>query len=73
MTLVPATLRNLAPKPARSSVHFPADFTWGAAAAAYQIEGAWNIDGRSPSVWDVFAQQPGNVFEGHNGDVACDH
>ena len=52
---------------------FPKNFTWGAAAAAYQIEGAWDADGRGPSVWDVFSQQPGKVFENHNGNVACDH
>lgn len=52
---------------------FPTRFTWGAAAAAYQIEGAWNIDGRAPSVWDTFSQTPGNVFENHTGNVACDH
>lgn len=52
---------------------FPKNFTWGAAAAAYQVEGAWNEDGRGPSVWDVFSQQPGKVFENHNGNVACDH
>ena len=52
---------------------FPKNFTWGAAAAAYQIEGAWNVDGRGPSVWDVFSQQPGKVFENHNGNAACDH
>ncbi|HYD85081.1 MAG TPA: family 1 glycosylhydrolase, partial [Opitutus sp.] len=52
---------------------FPKSFTWGAAAAAYQIEGAWNEDGKGPSIWDVFSQQPGKVFENHNGNVACDH
>ena len=52
---------------------FPKNFTWGAAAAAYQIEGAWNEDGRGPSVWDTFSQTPGKVFEGHTGNVACDH
>ncbi|MCF3652258.1 GH1 family beta-glucosidase [Synoicihabitans lomoniglobus] len=54
-------------------MNFPNNFTWGAAAAAYQIEGAWNEDGRGPSVWDVFSQTPGRVFENHNGNVACDH
>ena len=54
-------------------MNFPKNFTWGAAAAAYQIEGAWNEDGRGPSVWDTFSQMPGKVFEGHNGNVACDH
>jgi beta-glucosidase len=52
---------------------FPKDFVWGAAAAAYQIEGAVAADGRKPSVWDVFSHQPGRVFDGHTGDVACDH
>lgn len=52
---------------------FPKDFTWGVAAAAYQIEGAATEDGRAPSIWDVHSHQPGRVFEGHNGDVACDH
>ncbi len=52
---------------------FPSRFTWGAAAAAYQIEGAWNADGKGPSVWDMLSHQPGRVWEGHTGDVACDH
>ena len=52
---------------------FPDDFSWGVATAAYQIEGAAHEDGRGPSVWDVFAKKPGAVFEGHTGDVACDH
>jgi beta-glucosidase len=54
-------------------MQFPKQFTWGAAAAAYQIEGAWDVDGRGPSIWDVFSQQPGKVFDNHNGNVACDH
>jgi beta-glucosidase len=52
---------------------FPADFYWGAATAAYQVEGAANEDGRGESIWDVFCRRSGAVFEGHNGDVACDH
>ncbi|HEY2732532.1 MAG TPA: GH1 family beta-glucosidase [Polyangiales bacterium] len=52
---------------------FPADFIWGAATAAYQIEGAAYEDGRGLSNWDVFCKRPRAVFEGHNGDVACDH
>lgn len=52
---------------------FPRDFVFGAATAAYQIEGAVAADGRSPSVWDTFTHQPGRVFENQNGDVACDH
>ena len=52
---------------------FRKDFVWGAATAAYQIEGAWNEDGKGPSVWDDFAHQPGKVYGNHTGDVACDH
>jgi beta-glucosidase len=52
---------------------FPDDFVWGAATAAYQIEGAWNSDGKGPSIWDSFSHQPGRIFESQNGDVACDH
>src|ERR1700710_216710 len=52
---------------------FPKNFAWGAAAAAYQIEGAWDVDGRGPSVWDVFSQEQGKIFENHTGNDACDH
>src|SRR5512132_777545 len=52
---------------------FPADFVWGAATAAYQIEGATRADGRGESIWDRFARAPGNVAGGETGDVACDH
>lgn len=52
---------------------FSKDFTWGVAAAAFQIEGAAAIDGRGPSIWDTFSHEAGRVFENHNGDVACDH
>ncbi len=54
-------------------IRFPADFLWGAATASYQIEGGWNEEGRSPSIWDTFSRIPGNVFKGHTGDVAADH
>jgi 6-phospho-beta-glucosidase len=52
---------------------FPADFLWGAASAAYQVEGAWDADGKGLSVWDVFTKIPGKTFQGSNGDVAVDH
>ncbi|HEX8631855.1 MAG TPA: GH1 family beta-glucosidase [Catenuloplanes sp.] len=52
---------------------FPAGFLWGAATAAYQIEGAARDDGRGPSTWDTFSRTPGRVVAGHTGDVACDH
>ena len=54
-------------------LRFPDGFQWGAATAAYQIEGAFNEDDRGLSVWDVFSHQPGRVMGGENGDVACDH
>jgi 6-phospho-beta-glucosidase len=52
---------------------FPPGFLWGAASAAYQVEGAWDADGKGPSVWDRFAKIPGKTFQGSNGDVAVDH
>jgi beta-glucosidase len=54
-------------------VRFPDGFIWGAATAAYQIEGAARDDGRGPSIWDTFSRTPGRVHAGHTGDVACDH
>lgn len=57
----------------RSPGEFPEGFLWGAASAAYQIEGAWEADGKGPSVWDVFTKLPGRTFLGSNGDVAVDH
>ena len=52
---------------------FPEGFEWGAATAAYQIEGAHAEDGRGLSIWDAFGQQPGRVHGGDTGNVACDH
>jgi beta-glucosidase len=52
---------------------FPADFRWGAATAAYQIEGAAAEDGRGECIWDRFSHTPGKVRDGDTGDVACDH
>ncbi len=54
-------------------VSFPEGFEWGAATAAYQIEGAAREDGKGLSIWDVNCQQPGRVLGGETGDVACDH
>ncbi len=52
---------------------FPDDFVWGAATAAYQVEGAWNVDGRSESIWDRFCHTPGKIDNDDTGDIACDH
>lgn len=52
---------------------FGKDFMWGAASAAYQVEGAWNEDGRGPSVWDVCGRGREKVMFNETGDIACDH
>jgi len=56
-----------------SILRFPEGFIWGAATSAYQIEGGVTEGGRGPSIWDTFCRSEGKVFQGHTGDVACDH
>jgi beta-glucosidase len=56
-----------------SDARFPEGFVWGAATAAYQVEGAVDADGRGPSIWDTFCRVPGAIAGGDTGDVACDH
>ncbi|EHY52530.1 Beta-glucosidase 1B [Exophiala dermatitidis] len=60
-------VKDIAPK-----AGLPADFLWGFATAAYQIEGATKADGRGPSIWDTFCEKPDKIADGSNGDVACD-
>jgi beta-glucosidase len=59
--------------PVKLGLRFPEGFVWGAATSAYQIEGAADVDGRGPSVWDTFSRTPGKVRNGETGDVAADH
>ncbi len=56
-----------------TSLKFPKNFVWGAATSAYQIEGAWNADGKGLSIWDTFSHKPGKIVNNENGDVTVDH
>ncbi|MFI6933307.1 GH1 family beta-glucosidase [Streptomyces sp. NPDC050287] len=56
-----------------ADLSFPPGFIWGAATAAYQVEGAAAEDGRTPSIWDTFSHTPGKVRNGDTGDIAADH
>lgn len=55
-----------------SGARFPTNFLWGSATASYQVEGAWQEDGKGPSIWDTFAHTVGQVKGSDTGDVACD-
>ena len=55
------------------NMQFPNGFLWGAATAAYQVEGAAHADGRGLSIWDTFSHTPGRTFHGDTGDIADDH
>ncbi|XP_038254141.1 cytosolic beta-glucosidase-like [Dermochelys coriacea] len=70
-----ATTTSFAPAPRAwhpEEISFPSGFAWGAATAAYQVEGGWNADGKGPNVWDTFTHQGGDrVFKNQTGDVAC--
>ncbi len=59
--------------PTEQFLPFPKNFVWGAATAAYQIEGAVAEDGRGPSIWDTFSHLPGKTYQAHHGDRAADH
>jgi beta-glucosidase len=62
-----------APVPRLDPSAFPADFLWGAATSAYQVDGAVTVGGRTPSIWDTFAHATGRTVHGDTGDFACDH
>jgi beta-glucosidase len=59
--------------PKLAAFPWPKDFVWGVSTSSYQIEGAWNEDGRGPSIWDTRCRTQGKVANGDTGDVACDH
>lgn len=56
-----------------AAFRFPANFLWGSATSAYQIEGSPLVDGAGPSIWQRFAHTPGMTRDGDTGDIACDH
>lgn len=54
-------------------MNFPKDFIWGTASSSYQIEGAYNRDGKGASIWDTFCRKDGAIAEGSDGTIACSY
>ena len=59
--------------PPTDPMTFPANYTWGAATSAFQVEGSTTVDGRGPSIWDTFCEKPGRIRGGATGDPGADH
>ena len=57
----PGSIPGSIPSPEIAAARFPDDFLWGMATASYQVEGAWNVDGKGESIWDRFAHTPGKI------------
>jgi beta-glucosidase len=72
MTLAKTASPTLADAAAKADRQFPKDFFWGASTAAYQIEGAYDTDGRGMTIWDKFTAD-GKIMDGSSAKVACDH
>jgi beta-glucosidase len=68
-----AAVASASPASATSSLLSSSDFLWGSATASYQVEGAYEEDGRGRTVWDDYSHTPGKVANGDTGDVATDH
>lgn len=69
---IPKPLVKLFDEAGFTKADFGPDFKWGVATASHQIEGAWEMDGKSPSVWDTFAHNKKNIKTGENADMSCD-
>ena len=75
MTILPQPVLPQQSAPVRAGALAPLarNFVWGVSTSSYQIEGATQIDGRGPSVWDEYCRVPGRIANGDTGDIACDH